>query len=125
MATSKPASPTMVPRLNGLMMLVTARRNFCSGENRITSGPVTKRSYQLMALKRLQTLDSAAELPAVRVVSPTPSTATARRPPVVTMDAPEFFKSQGSRGWGGFFVFEFDSGVRAPVPDPVPTPVCA
>src|SRR5208282_2410551 len=109
-----PASPTMVPRLKGLMTLVVARRNFCSGEKRITSGPVTKRSYQLIGAKSLQTLDCTAEALAVREVSPTPSTETPRKPPVATMDAPAFLMSQASYGFAGFFVFEFDSGAKAP-----------
>jgi hypothetical protein len=29
------------------------------------------------------------------------------------MDAPEFLMSQVSSGFGGFFVFEFDSGAKA------------
>jgi len=30
------------------------------------------------------------------------------------MDAPEFLMSHGSSGFAGFFVFEFDSGAKAP-----------
>jgi hypothetical protein len=46
--------------------------------------------------KSLQTLDCTAVALAVREVSPTPSTETARKPPVATMDAPAFLMSHGS-----------------------------
>ena len=88
--------------MKGLMMLVTARRNFCWGEKRITSGPVTKRSYQSMGMKSLQTLDCTADEPAVRIVSPMPSAETARKPPVATMDAPAFLISHASYSFAGF-----------------------
>src|SRR5208337_5184577 len=134
-----PASPTMVPRLKGLMMLVTARRNFCSGEKRITTGPVTKRSYQLMGAKSLQTLDCTAEDAAVREVSPTPSTETSRKPPVAAMDAPAFLISHVSYGLAGFagLVGLLSAGDEVAdcagsaegadadaVPEPAPEPVC-
>ena len=107
------------------MMLFRARRSFCSGEKRITSGPVTKRSYQLMAVKRLQTLDWTAVEAAVRSVSPTPRTETARRPPVATMDAPEFLTSQGSGGFAGLADFGDAGGaVSAEGAGAAPGPAC-
>src|ERR1035441_7746907 len=79
-AISMPASPKMVARLKGLIRLSRARRSFCAGEKHMTSGPVTKRVYQLKnGACSTQTVDSTAVEPASRVVSPTPRTETPRQ----------------------------------------------